>query len=150
MTHICVTKITLISSDNGLAPSRRQAIIWTSVGILLIGPLETNFSEILIEIYTFSFKKRHLKLSSANWWPFCLGLNELKSLYSYVFTHIAIAICPVIWYCYNNSKDTHPPPPSLISKPDCLHEPHATVVYKLYGSLWNAMEYFSIYDEISV
>ena len=31
---------------------RRQAIIWTNA-ILLIGPLETNFTEILIEIHTF-------------------------------------------------------------------------------------------------
>ena len=36
-------------------------IIWTNAGLLLIGPLETNLSEILIEIYTFSFKKRHFK-----------------------------------------------------------------------------------------
>ena len=35
----------------------RQAIIWTNAGILLIGPLGTNFSEILIKILTFSFKK---------------------------------------------------------------------------------------------
>ena len=34
--------------------------------LLLIGPLGTNFSEILIEIYTFSFKKIHLKISSSN------------------------------------------------------------------------------------
>ena len=31
---------------------RRQAIIWTNAGIWLIGPHETNFSEILIEILT--------------------------------------------------------------------------------------------------
>ena len=52
-THICVRKLTNIGSDNGLSPGRRQAIIWTNVGILLIGPLETNFSEILIENHTF-------------------------------------------------------------------------------------------------
>ena len=61
VSHICISKITIIGSDNGLSPGRRQAIIWTSVGILLIGPLGTNFSEISIEIYTFSFKKMHLK-----------------------------------------------------------------------------------------
>ena len=48
MTHICVSKITIIGSDNGLSPGRRQAIIRTKAGILLIGPLGTNFSEILI------------------------------------------------------------------------------------------------------
>ena len=47
MTHICVNKLTIISSDNGLSPGRRQAIIWTNDGILLIGPLGTNISEIL-------------------------------------------------------------------------------------------------------
>ena len=40
-----------MSSDNGLSPGRRQAIILTHVLILLIGPLGTNFSEILIEIF---------------------------------------------------------------------------------------------------
>ena len=75
VTHICVSKMTIIGSDNGLSPGRRQAIIWTSVGILLIGPLGTNFSEILIKIYTFSFK-----MSSGKWRPFCLGLNVLMTM----------------------------------------------------------------------
>ena len=77
MTHIRVGKLTIIGSDNDLSPERRQAIIWTNAGILLIGPLGTNFSEILIEIHTFSFKKIRLKVSSAKRRPFCLGLNEL-------------------------------------------------------------------------
>ena len=77
MTHICVSKLTIIGSDNGLSPDRRQAIILTNAGILLIGPLGTNFSEILIEILTFSFKKMRLKGSSAKRRPFCLGLNVL-------------------------------------------------------------------------
>ena len=51
--------------------------MWTNAGILLIGPLGTNFSEILIEILTFSFKKMHLKVSSTKRRPFCLGLNVL-------------------------------------------------------------------------
>ena len=53
VTHVCVSKLTIIGSDNGLSPGRRQAIIWTNAGILLTGPLGTNFSEILIEFYTF-------------------------------------------------------------------------------------------------
>ena len=78
MTHICVSNLAIIGSDNGLSPGRRQAIIWTNAGLLLIGPLGTNFSEILIEILTFSFKKMRLKVSSAKWRPFCLGLNVLN------------------------------------------------------------------------
>ena len=78
MTHICVSSLTIIVSDNGLSPGRRQAIIWTNAGILLIGPSGTNFSEILIVIHTFSFKKMHLKMLSAKWRPFCLGLNVVR------------------------------------------------------------------------
>ena len=48
--HICVGKLTIIGSDSGLLPGRRQAIVWTNVGVLLFGPLGSNFSEILIEI----------------------------------------------------------------------------------------------------
>ena len=77
-THICFSKLTTIGLDNGLSPGQRQAIIWTNAGILLIGPLGTNFSEILLRIQTFSFKKMHLKVSSAKWRPFCLGLNVLS------------------------------------------------------------------------
>ena len=74
---VCVSTLAIIDSDNGLSPDRSQAIIWTSAGILLIGPLGTNFSEILIEILTFSFKKMRLKESSAKRRPFCLGINVL-------------------------------------------------------------------------
>ena len=79
VTHICVGKLISIGSDNGLSPGRRQAITWTNAGKLLIGPLRTNFREISIEIRTFSFKKMRLKVSSAKWRPFCLGLNVLRS-----------------------------------------------------------------------
>ena len=41
-TNVCVSKLTNIGSDNGLLPGRRQAIICTNAGILLIGPLGTN------------------------------------------------------------------------------------------------------------
>ena len=70
VTHICVRKLSILGSDNGLSPGRRQAIIWTNAGIKLIGPLGTNFSEILIGIQTFTFKKMHLKMSSGKSRPF--------------------------------------------------------------------------------
>ena len=77
VTHICVSKLTIIVSDNGLSPGWRQAIIWINVEILLMWPLGTNFSEILIKIQIFPFKKLHLKISSEKRRPFCLGLNVL-------------------------------------------------------------------------
>ena len=46
VTHICVGNLTIIGSDNGLPPGRRQAIIWTNARILLIEPLGTILSEI--------------------------------------------------------------------------------------------------------
>ena len=103
VTHICVGKLTIIGSDNGLSPGRRQAIIWTNAGILLIGPLATNFSEILIRIQKFSFKKMLLKMSSVKWRPFCLGLNVLmlmsaKSLIHYIprNRHMIHTLCFVV------------------------------------------------------
>ena len=77
VTHICVSDLTSIGSDNGLSAGRRQAIIRTDAGILLLRPLGTNFSEFLVEILIFSFKKMCLKVTSAKRRPFCLGLNEL-------------------------------------------------------------------------
>ena len=67
---------------------------------MLIGSLGTNFSEILIEILKFSFKKMHLKISSAKWWPFCLGLNVLMGFYPVVqgcpSTHSRL-VCIGLW-----------------------------------------------------
>ena len=80
VTHICVGNLTIIGPDNGLSPGRRQAIFWTNAGILLIGPWGTNFSKILIGIRAFSFKKIHLKMSSAKWCPFWLDLNVLSQI----------------------------------------------------------------------
>ena len=55
MTHICVSKLIIIGSDNALSPGRRQAIIQTDAGILLIEHLATVFGETLIESHTFSY-----------------------------------------------------------------------------------------------
>ena len=88
VTHICVSKLTITGSNNGLSPGRRRAIIWTDAGILLIRPRVTN-SEILIEIHTFSLDNIRLKMSSAKCCPFCLGLN--------VFIHIVVII--IVFLC---------------------------------------------------
>ena len=65
VTHICVIKLTITGSDNGLSPGWRQAIILTSAGIFLIGHLGANFSKnhqnSYIFIQEFSFKKMRLK-----------------------------------------------------------------------------------------
>ena len=93
MTHICVSKLTTIGSDNALLPGPRQAIIWTNAGILLIGPLGTNFSENLIEIYAFSFRKMHLKISSGKWQPFCLSPSVL-------INPMVLCVCHFLSLCF--------------------------------------------------
>ena len=87
VTHICVSTLTIIGSHNGLSPGRRQAIIWTNAGILLVRPLGTNFREMLIEIRIFSFMKMRLKVSSAKWRPFRPGLKVLtiRKRYHYLY-----------------------------------------------------------------
>ena len=76
MTHICISKLATIDSDNGLSPGRHQAIIWTSVGILITEPLGTNFNEILIEIHTF--------------------LAATKQLYKWYFPSVCLSVCPSV------------------------------------------------------
>ena len=44
VTHVCVRNLICSGPDNGLSPGRCQAIIWTNVGILLIGPIGTKFN----------------------------------------------------------------------------------------------------------
>ena len=64
--QLCISKLTILGSDNGLLPGCHQTITWTNAGIVLIGPLGTNFNEILIEIHTFLSKKMLLKMSYEN------------------------------------------------------------------------------------
>ena len=66
VTHICISKLTIIHSDNGLLPERRQNLIWTNAKILLIGHLGTNFSENLIGIKHFHSRKCTLKCRLQN------------------------------------------------------------------------------------
>ena len=87
-THICVTELVGISSGNGQSPIRHQAINWTNAGIFHIGALEKQFREIFIEIKTFPLKETRLKITSAKWWPLCIGL----------FALIIHALNPCCWW----------------------------------------------------
>ena len=98
MTHSCLSKLSIIGSDNGLSPGRRQAIIWTNAGILLLGTRGTNFNDILIKIHEFSFKKIHLKMSFGKWRPSCLGLNVL---YKYRSLNLAPNILDFLSFLLN-------------------------------------------------
>ena len=85
MTHICVNNLTITGSDNGLSPGWRQAIIWTNAWILLARPLGTNFSEFLIKILTFSFKKK-MRLRSGVHFVSASMLNRLSITHNTIIT----------------------------------------------------------------
>ena len=106
MTHICVSKLTVIGSDNDLSPARGQAIIWTNAGILLIRTLGTNFSDILIEILIFSFKKMCLKVSTGKRRPFCLGLNVLSMVWIFGCNLILLSGNATTCKCFAHSAHT--------------------------------------------
>ena len=105
-----IRNLTIIGSDNGLSPWRRQAIIWTNDGILSIGPLGTNFSEILIRIQTFSFKIMEFKMSSAKWHPFCLSLNVLNKKAVLAKTHDEVMTWKHFLYYWPIVKEIHQSP----------------------------------------
>ena len=138
VTHICVGKLTNIGSDNGLSPGRRQAIIWTNAGILLIGTLGTNFSEFSIVIHTFSFNKMHLKMSSAKWRSFGLGLNVLRQWHSlnekscYLYQRIKIYQAP--WISCNDFVCI-----SLFSGASSAKTP--------YGTSWSSARFRRVWEE---
>ena len=51
-----------------------RLFIWSDDDLLLTEPMGRNFSEILIKIQQFSFKKISLKMSP-KWKSFCFGLS---------------------------------------------------------------------------
>ena len=75
--------LTIIGSDNCLSPGRRQAIIWTEAGILLIGPSETDFNEIWIK-KSYIFIQENLfdnvvrKMAAILSWPPCVNTFKAK------------------------------------------------------------------------
>ena len=85
-----------IGSYNGLSPIRHQAIIWTSAWLLSIGLLGIKFSEIFIKIKNFSFRKMHLKISSAKRRPFVQG-KWVKSICASSGVMYTINIALVLW-----------------------------------------------------
>ena len=84
MTNICISKLTIICSYNGLLPGQHQAIILPNAGILLNGLVVTNFSE--SEMYVFLFKKIHLKCRLRNGGHFVLASMCLVALIGHI-TH---------------------------------------------------------------
>ena len=111
-----------IGSDNGLSPTRHQAIIQTSADLLPIGPTGTNFSDILIKMEKFSFTTMHLNLSSTKWQSFCPGVEKLKCFVRDIFY-------TVIKQFISASCCTEPTMSSLSPNMCPLHYPKLSIFY---------------------
>ena len=114
VTHICVSKLTIIGSDNGLSPRWHQAIIWTNAAILSIRPKGTYFSEILIwnsEVFIQELALKCLIMAAILSRPQCVKACIIN--YISYFNWDAIAP-PSYEFNYGldkpQSKLTHPPP----------------------------------------
>ena len=64
VTHICVSKLAIIGSDDGFSPGRRRAIFWTSTDLLLIGILETIWMEFKSKCINFHWRSALLCFAS--------------------------------------------------------------------------------------
>ena len=66
------------TSGNGLSPLRGQAITWTNVDRLSVGPSGIRFNEICMK-YNIFIQEMNLKMLSAKCWPFCSSLTVLTN-----------------------------------------------------------------------
>ena len=134
VTDIRVGKLTIIGSDNGLSPGRRQAIIWTNAGKLFIWPLGTNFSKILIEINTFSFKK-------------CISKYRLEN-----GSHLSRPQYVKVFYICNDLNDDITVVFSLDTTPGTEFIVRAYNIYasvKIYMESHISSEYYITYRKVS-
>ena len=133
VTHICLSKLTIIGSDNVLSPGRHQAIIRTNAGILLNGPLGTNFSEMLIK------KKNHLFLHSC--WNFHWNLFQMvqfichnwllnKRLSKQSSGWLFETLSRPLWRHCNGTTWTSPPRSQPTNHVDCGPEWHSVPTAK--------------------
>ena len=111
VVHICISKIITIDSDNGLSPDRHQAIIWTNAGILLLGPLGTNVSEIMIDWSSYIFiQQSGFETRLRNGGHFVQGEEELNCVQSLCDIAYSIGIQKVEHHYLNSQKASHIPP----------------------------------------
>ena len=78
MTHIYVSKLTIIGLDDGLSPGRRRNIIWSTAGILLIGQNKPQYN-IKWNSHTFiqEYASKHGEMAAILFRPQCVGLENL-------------------------------------------------------------------------
>ena len=83
VTHICVGKLTIIGSDNGLSPGRYSHYLnqcWNIVNWTLRNKFQWNFNR---NSNIFIYENR-MKISSAKWRSFCPCLNVLTHYFRWL------------------------------------------------------------------
>ena len=100
-THICVSKLTIIASDNCLSPDGRQTIIWNNAGILSIVLLGTiiNFnrnSDILFQEN--ALESVVFEIAAILSRPKCVNGKWIDAILRGFYT----LPCIHIWYNYQN------------------------------------------------
>ena len=114
VTHICVVKLTIISSDNGLSPGRHQAIIWTNAGILLIGPFILHWNDnqdSYIFIQENAFENIVWKMAAILSRPQCVNVVLYRTIYPYWL------LLPLLWrHNGHGSVSNHQPHDCLLSR----------------------------------
>ena len=149
-----------IGSDNGVLPIRGQAIIWTSAGLLSIGPLGTNFSEILTKIQNFSFTKMHMKICEKavilsrerdklrNIFRFESKLDNWAQLFHFTTSTLNIDINTlIVWNLVTIENSLWPYLPKFPQcKPTDLWQigKHMTTIKQL--RCWNSLSNLTIYN----
>ena len=86
MTHICVSKLTTIGSDNGLSLGRRQAIIWQCWNIVKLN-LRNKFQ--------WNLKR--------NWYIF-IQANALENVVWKMAAILSRPQCVEKWLCYSGHR----------------------------------------------
>ena len=77
MTHICISKLTTINSDNGLSPGRHQVIIWANARWNIVNSNFRNKLQWNLKRNSYIFTKKYIEKNTLKWRPLCLGLNVL-------------------------------------------------------------------------
>ena len=94
--HICISKLTIIGSDNGLLPGRHQAIIWTNTGILLSGK-ENAFENVIYEMEASSSRPQCVHLFGCEARIFC-------TKYSMIIIALPLKVSLIVFVSMNTPQ----------------------------------------------
>ena len=113
VTHVCVTKLTIIGSHNGLKPDRCQAIIWNNAGILLVSPLGTHFRAeyqskfIYILIQESAFENVVWKTAAILSRPQCVDLKVASATWYCCTNYNRQMFLPACFNCSPSNYNSH-------------------------------------------